>query len=462
MVANSYIKLHGDLMKRLTLKFLFLGVLFNASPSFGSSILDEHDLSLSYEIYSTSPYRNRKELNLSIDLPSLKWNVGADCSGFDAGISVEGLMNDLDSQFNRMQKDVVNGIKGFATQLPLLLIQRQDPGMYELISNGIIKGEEIFNLSVQSCESMAASFSKDGFSAMGDESFWYEFSSSLSNDADKEEVDVVKSMKDKGTQKGEAGVPKFGGGTCGNNKSNPCRPVEEVVEAGIEIAFKNELEEKSLEGHRKSWIKNVFEDGDSANDWILKTLGTVEYGTCSKCDKYNETVGTGVYGDIANESFKIADMLSGIVNNNEIPTKQELLNISVNDLFVDENVIYALRDETVHKSIFINRIADDLALMKVVDKLLAARRVLISGKSDPSFQSVSINKEIIEEKVKLVSDEISLLREELALKSAAKGDSIVYLMNRYKQRRSLDFRNSNQGIDKEVVDNLKRMTGRGN
>jgi len=431
-----------------------------AVPLAHSSVLDEQDPSISYKINNVSPWKHRKKLDISADLPSLNWNIGADCSGFDAGISVEGMMNDLDSQFNRLQRDAVNAMKGFVTRLPMLLIQRMDPGLYELINNGIIKGEDIFNLSVQSCESMSANFSQNGFGALANESTYFDFSSSLASDPDKKKTDIVETMNDKGASKGEAGVPKLSGGNCGDKASNPCRPVEDVVKAGVDIAFKKSFDARTPVGEAKSWIKNVFDSSSEAEDWIKKTLGTVEYGTCKKCTQYDETVGTGVYDDIANEARSIAEDIVDIVDSGKVPTRTELLSISVNDMFVDENVIFALRDEQIHRGVFISRIADDLALMKVVDKLLAARRILLAGKSDPNFQSVTMNREIINDKLALITDEIRMLKEDLELKASAKGDVIVRLLDRYSNRRNTDVQKNNTSLEQEIVDGIKRVSGR--
>ncbi|MAD89056.1 MAG: hypothetical protein CMK64_05085 [Pseudoalteromonas sp.] len=450
---------------KLKMSALFISALLVFIPfkseSNTSLILEEQDVSLTYKIHGASYWSRKRENNLTVNLPDLEWNIGADCSGFDAGISVEGLMNDLDSQFNRLQRDAVNAMKGFATSLPLLLIQRMDPGLYEMINNGIIKGEELFNLSIASCQSMSEKFSANGFGALIDESTYYEFSSSLMSDPDKEETDIVKKMNEKGESKGEAGVPKHGGGTCGERKSNPCKPVEDVVKAGIKIAYEKSLKQITKPNEPKPWIKNVFKDSSDAEDWITKTIGIVKYGTCKKCVQYEEVAGVGVYEDIASESLSISEKLSDIVESTRIPDRNDLLSVSVNDMFVDENVIFALRDEQIHRGVFISRISDDLALMKVVDKLIAARRILLAGKSDPKFQSVTMNKEIIDERLELISEEIRMLKEELELKASAKGDVIVQLLDRFKLRKSVDVNQSNSRITKGMVDNLNRVTGRG-
>ncbi|KZN63398.1 hypothetical protein [Pseudoalteromonas luteoviolacea] len=444
----------------LLISTLLVSITFESNAN-TTLVLEEQDVSLTYKIHGASYWSRQKENELPVNLPDLQWNIGADCSGFDAGISVEGLMNDLDSQFNRLQRDTVNAMKGFATSLPLLLIQRMDPGLYELINNGIIKGEELFNLSISSCQSMSEKFSSNGFGALIDESTYYEFSSSLMSDPDKDETDIVKKMNEKGESKGEAGVPRHGGGTCGERKSNPCKPVEDVVKAGIKIAYEKSLKQRTKVNEPKPWIKNVFTDSSEAEGWITKTIGTVKYGTCKKCIQYEEVAGVGVYEDIASESLAISERLSAIVESSRIPDRSDLLSVSVNDMFVDENVIFALRDEQIHRGVFISRISDDLALMKVVDKLIAARRILLAGKSDPKFQSVTMNKEIIEARLQLISEEIRMLKEELELKASAKGDVIVQLLDRFKVRKNVDVNQIHSHFNKDMVDNLNRVSGRG-
>lgn len=422
---------------------------------------------LGYKIGNgTSFFNRRRDTEFSIEAPTIKWNLSANCSGWDAGLSVSNILDDVEGQFQKMQVAVVNSITGFVTQLPLLLIQREDPALYEMLTNTVIAGEDLFNLKIKSCESMAERFSNSDnpWGELSDESFWYSFSSSFSSET-KDDTDVVEKLDEADEVKGENGVVKLGGdANCGGADQQACSPVIDVVKNGLEKAFKAALSGDDNDVYDeydvslKPWVAQIWEDADSAEDWIIRVIGDVQYATCEDCEQMEVTAGEGVYSDIADEAGDIYSVLLELSENTDIPSKGVLLSLSSNDVFIDVPVINALRAEKGLRELFIRRISEDIALMRVVDKLLASRRVLLTGAADSYFQSVSMNKDIIKEKIDLISDEVTLLAEELNLKKLSRGDAIEMLLSRHESRNRI----GEPTISQEDVLELKKMIERVN
>lgn len=428
-----------------------------------TTTVDRHSARLGYKIGNGVTFSNRHNEAISIDFPKIKWNVSATCSGWDAGLSVSNILDDVEGQFQNLQVQVVNSITGFVTQLPLLLLQRQDPGLYELISSTVLNGEDLFNLKIQSCEQMSERFSKgNGFGEMSDEAFWYEFSSSFTSET-KEDTDVVEKLDEANENKSALGVTKHGGeGKCAGEDMEKCDPVTDVVKSGVAKLFNDALNyeesdsEDSYSVTMKPWVAQVWDDTEEAETWITDVIGTVKYATCEDCEQMEVTAGQGVYSDIAREAGEIYGRLLSLVESGDSPSQGDLEELSSNEVFVDTTVIEALRAERSAQSLFIRRISEDVGLMRVVDKLLASRRVLLVGSADPYFQSISMNVEIIDKKIDLISDEVKMLSEELKLKKMARGDALEMLLSRHESRQRIG-ESSNSTFSPELREKLDKV-----
>ena len=86
----------------------------------------------------------------------------------------------------------------------------------------------------------------------------------------------------------------------------------------------------------------------------------------------------------------------------------------------------------------------------------------MAGKADANFSSTSKNVEIIDEKIKMLADEVSLIKEELELKKVARGDTMLVLLSRYESRRSIKTQNGyDQEVNRRVVEGVIKVNGGG-
>lgn len=426
-----------------------------------SSTLERIDAVLDYTIGSQRSLSSRRgKPEIDIDFPRFGWNVGASCSGWDVGVSFDGLIDDAESQLNRMQRNVVNSIRGFITSLPMLLLQREDPGLYEMLNNMLINGENIFQAKAETCRNMSERFakSKDGLGALQDSSFWVDFGQKEQSGR-KSGGDLVKTIDDAEENKGEAGVIGMGGEMCGGVGQASCKPVEAAAREGFERLAENAGVNQNGDPI-VPWYKQIWSASSDASKWIKTVVGDVQYATCKGCEKLKQTPGIGVYDDIANEANAVRELLREVVSRTDVPNLNDLKRVSSNDVFVSESVIFALRDESVQQELFLSRIAEEIALLKTVDKLLAARRILMAGKADPSFSSTDTNISIIDAKIKILADEVSLLKEELELKKVARGDTMRILLSRYESRRTINPQSSyDSEVQRRVKEGVQKVNG---
>ena len=449
-------------MRKKLICMAFFGMAFcaGAQESTVNSTLESIDSVLDYKI-GTQQSAGRRIGRPAIDLnyPKAGWNVGASCSGWSADAGVSGLLNDAESQFNRLQRRLVNSLTGFVTQLPMLLIQREDPGMYELLNSTLLNGEDMFDARVATCRQMSERFAKNGsMGELQDTSFWMEFSEQERQQRESG-GDLTKIIDQVEENKGEAGVIGMGGERCGGKGQAKCAPLKDAAKDGFErLAQSPAVDDAGNE--ITPWHKQIWKGPDEATAWIQKVVGDVRYATCKDCDKLEQTPGIGVYDDIADGAAQIRDGLMQLVDRNDVPKATDLKKVSANDLVLNEGVIMALRAESVQQATFVQRLAEDIALLKTVDKLLAARRILLAGKSDPNFNSTAKNIEVVDAKIRMIADEISMIKEELELKKVARGDTLTILLGRYESRRSINTDNGYQrDTQRRVVEGVKKSGG---
>jgi len=413
---------------------------------------------MGYRLGKNDTYLFGARPDFEVLAPGLNMDFSASCSGWDVGATVSGLSQDLDSQLNKVQRNLVNAFQGFVTQLPMLLLQRYDPGTYEILQNMIDTGDSIFEASVQDCQDMTSAFRKDGFASMQDKAFFLDVAEKKST-SDGNITGAMHEGEEESANKGlKTNDPQMVDGTCGDSNDELCRTVEYAAELGHKNQSKGvqPLSPSDEVEADDPWIWRVWRTPDEAADWVTKVVGNIEYGTCESCEKIKTTPPMGAYDDIADESKSLREKFSVLVDGGVSPSLSDLKDLSTTELLIDETVITALREENAYRGLFISRVSDDIALMRVVEKLIASRRILLAGSADSLFASNELNVKIIKDKIALISDEISMIKQELELKRAARGDTIITLLGRF------EARNRKVNVDAVNIEErnaIQRVTG---
>jgi len=82
----------------------------------------------------------------------VSWETDLMCGNMDIHTTVRNQLNGATDGFKQLMGDVVNAATGAVASLPAMLIQRANPGLYELLSNGVLQGRLDFAQSKVSCQ----------------------------------------------------------------------------------------------------------------------------------------------------------------------------------------------------------------------------------------------------------------------------------------------------------------------
>ena len=80
--------------------------------------------------------------------------MGYSCGKFDPTLGLANLLNDLSNSGSKLVNGAIGAVTAAIGSLPALILQRINPGLYDLFQNGLIRAEAILALANQSCEQM--------------------------------------------------------------------------------------------------------------------------------------------------------------------------------------------------------------------------------------------------------------------------------------------------------------------
>ena len=83
-----------------------------------------------------------------------------------------------------------------------------------------------------------------------------------------------------------------------------------------------------------------------------------------------------------------------------------------------------------------SRVAEEIALARVIDKALLARRLLLTGQSEPYIQSAEPGSETIDKAVSRLEEEIDRVVFEFRTRRAIVSGTSVELLNAYARKRT--------------------------
>ncbi|WP_249978040.1 integrating conjugative element protein [Vreelandella olivaria] len=392
----------------------------------------------------------------------VRWNMNATCGNFDIGATVSNQLNGATQGFQNMMGQVVQNAQGAVASLPAMIIQRANPGLYDLLSNGVLQGRMDFDRSKLSCQNMAERMAD---MAMGD-SLMQRAQAENWQVAAQSTSDVVAAQRQVEQSGGDNGVTWVGGQRRGGSGQQPVRVVEDTATAGYNLLHgrSDVTSSAPVSGGGGGWGSVATDNGtwsggggvaggggggtgeclggmctvwgspSEAAEWTSKVLGEDELQTCDSCEKRTTQAGTGLMRELETEQQDVHQNLVALVNGSQAPSPENLRAVSAGDgLTVSRSVIEALREDP-QADLLVHRLASEMAIARVMTKALWARRALLAGASDPGVAENSDGMTALDRRIDDLNRDIDMLRSEMeirqALASSAAGTALQRASNR--------------------------------
>lgn len=87
---------------------------------------------------------------------SAQLGLGYSCGKFDPVAAVTNTLNDIRTGVDNMMSAMTAAASAAIAALPALILQRANPGLYDMFQNALLQAQETMQLATKSCEQMEA------------------------------------------------------------------------------------------------------------------------------------------------------------------------------------------------------------------------------------------------------------------------------------------------------------------
>lgn len=371
---------------------------------------------------------------------AINWETPS-CNGFDPALSISNILNGVTGALEDIGDTLVNTASGAISNWPMMAIARADPELYEMIKQGQIKAEELFQMSVSSCEAI----SDDVIAGEGGVEDWVKYSGFEKWSKESEETtgkDIVQTDEDIKDDMGNDGT-EMPTGTKGGEGQEPIDMIKEGVFAGSNALSGREADNSSNfpEGQDEPWFAEHWDSPEEMEDWVKEIIGEVEIRTCEGCEKLNSTPGKGVYPILQKEQEEIArrltELVEGIGPENDIYDSENLEDVSAPGFQIGPSVIAALKQEQLYRGAFISALAEEIALARTTERMLSVRRVLIASKRNAILGKNPQAIKRLEALTGELTGEMQLLSEEFEFREKVRSSAATRLLQRARAEREM-------------------------
>ncbi len=390
----------------------------------------------------------------------IRWKMNSTCGNFDVGATVSNQLNGVTNGFQNLMGQVIQNAQAAVASLPAMIIQRANPGLYDLLSNGVLQGRMDFDRSKLSCQQMSERMAD---MAMGQGLHEIAMAENWQTTAESTN-DVVAAQRQVEQTGGNNGVTWVGGQKRGGRNQPPIRVVEDAATAGYNLLHgrSDTTSTAAVSGGGGGWgsvptnngnwigggngsggggagechggMCTVWGSPKEASEWTRTVLGEDELQTCQDCEQRQSQAGTGLMRELEREQQEVYEKLVALVSGSEQPTPENLRDVSAGDgLTVSRGVIESLRTDP-QSSFLVHRLSGEMALARTLTKAIWARRMLLAGASDPGIANNEPGMTALDRRLASLDRDIDSLQSEMeirkSLAASAAGTALERAANR--------------------------------
>ena len=364
---------------------------------------------------------------------SAQLGLGYSCGKFDPVAAVTNTLNDIGAGVDNMMNAMTAAATSAIAALPALILQRANPGLYDLFQNALLKAEETMQLATKSCEQMEAEI------AQGKNPYADLITLSKGNDWKVQMGvggnDAVTAKTTVESSNGNNGVPWIGGQAGGSGQ-----PVLEftgdIVEAGYNINMNRPVTDPSpVPAASSTRLSEVWPSPADARDWTVEVVGENIVTTCDTCRK-DSIPGTGLLPKLYQESAAVTIDIQNLVSGATPLTLTNLDKITAPGVAITRQVIEAIREMPAsEQSLIMGRLVSEISTARTVEKALFARRLLLSGRQVPEVYATEVAREHADNSIVELDKEIENLLFETRVRKEVVSDTVSTLLERAAARR---------------------------
>jgi len=395
----------------------------------GAAIIDDHVL---YNIGGGRAVSMTKTANMQSLTVGAGWSSNLICGDMSISTTLQNQLNGVTNGFQNIMSNVLQNATSAVASLPALILQRANPALYNLITNGILQARMDFDRSKLTCRSIAERMAD----VAGGQLEWNRLSEGMALKAAVNKSDAVSAIEEAESDRGNSGVPWVGGTNAGGAGQEPIKVVGSVTKAGYNLLSGRSVTESSAINPStcgNNLVCQTWSSPEEAQKWAVRVLGEQEQRTCEGCTKTQTTPGVGLTPLIQEEYEVKIEALQALLDGSKPTTPQNLAAAGSSSLPISRGVIEALREEP-DLDLMAKRLASEVALASVMEKALLLQRTMITGSKEPNIAANELAQKSISRETSALDQEIQNLKTELELRRMLAGNSATAILERQRIR----------------------------
>jgi len=358
---------------------------------------------------------------------------GYSCGKFDPVRAVTHTLNDIRRGVDDMMNAMTTAASSAIAALPALILQRANPGLYDLFQNALLRAEETLQVATKSCEQMEAEI------ARGKNPYADIITISKGNDWKTQmgirRNDAVSAKASVETANGRNGVPWIGG-QAGGVGQPVLRFTGDIVQAGYNINMNRPITATAaVPAASATRLSEIWRTPTAARNWVVDVVGENIVTTCDSCRK-DSVPGTGLLPKLYSESAAVTTELANLVSGATPPTLDNLGLVTAPGVAVTRQVVEAIREmPATEQGLIIGRLVSEISTARTVEKALYARRLLLSGRQVPEVYATEVARQHADTAMAELDREIESLLFETRARREVVSDTVTVLLERAAARR---------------------------
>ncbi len=352
--------------------------------------------------------------------------LGFDCGAFNPLSSITHSLNEIKHSALNVEKQVLNSATGAVTEFPMYELSRTDPNLYNLISTAMAGAKEDIGVSTKSCEVMQSQINsgEDPYAHWAQISLGNRWKQEIGSAELSNQGDINQARYTVSQDAGKSGVPWVNPLStdfvdnnthyAGGENQQPIRIIYDSAASGYNVMTndrgENANNSDAAENQNQSELSKAFPNAKSAADWVTDVVGDETITTYNGGEKKSQP-GVGLYPSIEALTNEIEPKLLALVvsNSETIPPKQ-LNEISPEGMGISPEVIKSIRNQPkVIQSIIVDKISQNIAAMRILNKARLAIRILQSGSRIPAIYNNSAAQNTISHSIDLLRNDMNAI-----------------------------------------------------
>ena len=385
------------------------------------------------------------------------WNANLICGNMSLTKTLHNQLNGVTNGFQQIMSNVIQDATAAVAALPALIIQRADPGLYNLLTNGILQARLDYDRSKLSCRAIANRMADLAGGQLG----WNQLAEGIALTNAVGGGDAVAAIETAETNRGNGGVPWVGGNAAGGVGQPSIKVIGDVTRAGYNLVNGRAVTAAAAidpAACNNSLTCQTWPSPDAAAAWAVRVLGENEQRTCDDCTKTQTTPGVGLTPLIQEEYTAKLENLQQLVSGNQPMSLENLAAAGSNAVTITRGVIEALRDEP-DQDILATRLASEVALSSVLEKALTLQRTLLTGREEPNVAANKLAQDSVSHGSELLEREINNLKTELDIRRELAANSPTAIIQRRGTRTDASGGIFQGDTDRDRLDQIQKPPG---